>query len=79
MNVIWIVSDTFRRDHVGAYGNRWIHTPSIDALAASSVRFDSHYSAGFPYYAHASGSPDRTLDDVIHGMATTSCRCYHAR
>ena len=48
MNVIWIVSDTFRRDHVGAYGNQWIHTPSIDALAASSVRFDSHYSAGFP-------------------------------
>ena len=48
MNVIWIVSDTFRRDHVGAYGNRWIHTPSIDTLAAGAVRFDSHYSAGFP-------------------------------
>ena len=48
MNVIWVVSDTFRRDHVGAYGNRWIHTPSIDALAAGAVRFDSHYSAGFP-------------------------------
>ena len=48
MNVIWIVSDTFRRDHVGAYGNQWIHTPSIDALASGAVRFDSHYSAGFP-------------------------------
>ena len=48
MNVIWVVSDTFRRDHVGAYGNQWIHTPSIDALAAGAVRFDSHYSAGFP-------------------------------
>ena len=48
MNVIWIVSDTFRRDHVGSYGNRWIHTPSIDTLAAGAVRFDSHYSAGFP-------------------------------
>ena len=48
MNVIWIVSDTFRRDHVGAYGNRKIHTPSLDALAAESVRFDAHYSAGFP-------------------------------
>ena len=21
MNVIWIVSDSFRRDHLGAYGN----------------------------------------------------------
>ena len=48
MNVIWIVSDTFRRDHVGAYGNRWIRTPSLDALASEAVRFDSHYSAGFP-------------------------------
>ena len=48
MNVIWIVSDTFRRDHIGAYGNSTIRTPSIDALAAGAVRFDSHYSAGFP-------------------------------
>ena len=48
MNVIWMVSDTFRRDHLGAYGNSLIHTPSFDALAASAVRFDNHYSAGFP-------------------------------
>ena len=48
MNVIWIVADTFRRDHLGAYGNLTIRTPSLDALAARSVRFDAHYSAGFP-------------------------------
>ena len=48
MNVIWIVADTFRRDHVGAYGNPTIRTPSLDALASRSVRFDSHYAAGFP-------------------------------
>ena len=48
MNVIWIVSDTFRRDHIGAYGNPTIRTPSLDALAAKAVRFDSHYSAAFP-------------------------------
>ena len=48
MNVIWIVADTFRRDHVGAYGNPTIRTPSLDALAARSVRFDGHYAAGFP-------------------------------
>ena len=48
MNVIWIVSDSFRKDHVGAYGNSYIHTPSLDALALTSVRFDAHYSAGFP-------------------------------
>lgn len=48
MNVIWVISDTLRRDHVGAYGNKDIITPSIDAFAARSVRFDRHYIAGFP-------------------------------
>ena len=48
MNVIWIVSDTYRRDHMGAYGNPIIHTPSLDALAASGTRFDRHYIGAFP-------------------------------
>ncbi len=48
MNVIWIVADTFRRDHLGAYGNPIIRTPALDALAAKSMRFDRHYAAGFP-------------------------------
>ena len=48
MNVIWIVADTFRRDHLGAYGNPDIRTPALDALAAKAVRFDRHYGAGFP-------------------------------
>jgi arylsulfatase A-like enzyme len=48
MNVIWIVSDTLRRDHVGAYGNKKIHTPVLDTLAAKSIRFDRHYAASFP-------------------------------
>jgi arylsulfatase A-like enzyme len=48
MNVIWIVADTFRKDHLGAYGNAAIRTPALDALASRSVRFDRHYAAGFP-------------------------------
>jgi len=48
MNVIWIVADTFRRDHIGAYGNEAIHTPSLDQFAARSVRFDNNYAASFP-------------------------------
>jgi arylsulfatase A-like enzyme len=47
MNVIWIISDTFRRDAMGAYGSK-VLTPSIDALAAKSVRFNRHYAASFP-------------------------------
>jgi len=48
MNVVWIVADTFRRDHLGCYGNAAIRTPALDALAARAVRFDRHYAAGFP-------------------------------
>ena len=48
MNFVWIVADTFRQDHLGCYGNADIRTPSLDALAEQSVRFDRHYAAGFP-------------------------------
>ena len=48
MNIIYINSDSFRRDHVGAYGNRWISTPNLDRFAAESVVFDRAYAASFP-------------------------------
>ena len=48
MNVIWIVADTFRRDHLGAYGNDYIRTPTLDSLASRSTLFERHYAAGFP-------------------------------
>ncbi len=48
MNVIWIVADTFRRDHLGAYGNDFIKTPALDALARRATLFERHYAGGFP-------------------------------
>ena len=48
MNIVVIVSDTFRRDHLGAYGNEWIHTPHLDRLASESVVFDGHHVGSFP-------------------------------
>jgi arylsulfatase A-like enzyme len=43
-----IVSDTFRRDHLGAYGNRRIRTPHLDRFAAGAVTFDHHLVSSFP-------------------------------
>src|SRR3989441_2597504 len=43
-----IVADTFRRDHLGAYGNSTIRTPHLDRLAASSIVFDHHVISSFP-------------------------------
>lgn len=48
MNYVVIVSDTFRRDHLGCYGNDWISTPHLDRFAERSVVFDRAYAASFP-------------------------------
>jgi len=47
MNVILIISDTFRRDHLGCYGNDWIHTPNLDKLARQGVMFDHAYTGSY--------------------------------
>jgi arylsulfatase A-like enzyme len=47
-NVVMVVCDTFRRDHIGAYGSDWIRTPTLDALAKESVVFDHHLVGSFP-------------------------------
>jgi len=48
VNFIIIVSDTFRRDHLGCYGNDWISTPNLDRFAERSIVFDRAYAASFP-------------------------------
>ncbi|MGQ9631720.1 MAG: sulfatase [bacterium] len=48
MNVILIISDTLRRDHLGLYGNDWIRTPYLDRFAKSSFVFERAYAASFP-------------------------------
>jgi arylsulfatase A-like enzyme len=45
MNLIVYVSDALRTDHVGCYGARRVRTPTIDALAATGVRFDQAIAA----------------------------------
>ena len=48
MNVVLIVSDTFRRDHVGCYGNPWIRTPHLDRFARGAIVFDQAFASSFP-------------------------------
>jgi arylsulfatase A-like enzyme len=46
--VLVIVLDSLRHDYVGAYGNTWIRTPAIDALAAQSLRFTRAFPEAMP-------------------------------
>ena len=48
MNVILIISDTVRHDYCGCYGNTWVQTPNIDALARESALMSNFFSASFP-------------------------------
>lgn len=48
MNVVIVNLDSLRRDHVGVYGNDWIKTPNLDALARESLRFTRPYPESIP-------------------------------
>ena len=60
MNVICLMSDTFRRDHLAAYGvsapwaraghagEPFIQTPALDRLVAESALFERFYLSSYP-------------------------------
>ena len=43
-NILWICTDQQRWDTLGCYGNPFVHTPNIDALAAGGVLFERCFS-----------------------------------
>ena len=47
MNIVVIMNDTWRYDHVGAHGNDWIHTPVLDQFAEESTVFERQYCGSF--------------------------------
>ena len=47
-NVVLIVIDSLRSDHLGCYGNREVQTPNLDALARESVLFSRVYPEAMP-------------------------------
>jgi len=47
MNVIVIVADSMRTDHIGCYGSH-VKTPNIDKLASEGTRFTEYYGENLP-------------------------------
>jgi arylsulfatase A-like enzyme len=43
MNVIVVVCNSLHLGFLGAYGNAWIETPSLDRLASEGIVFDHHF------------------------------------
>ncbi len=48
MNAIIVVLDSLRADHVGCYGNDWVKTPTLDALARESITFTRAFPESLP-------------------------------
>jgi choline-sulfatase len=54
-NLVIITIDTLRADHVGAYGYKQAHTPTLDTLARDGVQFTHAYAtAPITLTSHAS-------------------------
>ena len=48
MNIILVISDTFRRDHLSCYGNQKIITPNLQHFSESALVFEDCYASSFP-------------------------------
>jgi len=48
MNIIVLLSDTFRYDNLGCNGNKWIGTEALDRFSERAACFDRHYLSSFP-------------------------------
>jgi len=76
VNVIVIITDSLRVDHVGCYGS-YVKTPNIDRLASEGVKFTHAYSENLPtmptrrgwwtgkYHFHEAGWQPFTTDDYL--------------
>ena len=48
LNVIVVVTDSLRRDHLGAYGARKVRTPNLDRFYAGATVFDNAFAGSHP-------------------------------
>ena len=47
-NLLWIVADQWRADHLGILGKVPVETPNLDRLAQRSLTFTAHYAQAAP-------------------------------
>ncbi len=47
-NVVMIMTDSWQFNYTGCYGNKWIRTPNVDALAREGTVFENAYAEGLP-------------------------------
>ncbi len=48
LNLILLVSDTFRADNLECYGSKWVECPNLNRFARESIVFEDFYPEGMP-------------------------------
>ena len=72
-NVVFIMVDTLRSDHLGCYGYRRATSPNIDRLASEGVLFENCYSAA-SWTPPAVMSMFTGLDPLVHGCVSSDAK-----
>lgn len=69
-SAISIVIDRWHAGLIGPYGNAWISTPALDALAADSVVFDRHFATSLKLAAIAEShwGPNGQMLESLAGL-----------
>ncbi len=68
-NILFILVDTLRADHVSCYGYRQSTTPNIDRLAGEGVRFPTVYTAS-PWTMPSVMTLFTSLHPTVHGATS---------
>ena len=74
-NVVFILTDTFNKHHIGAYGCSFAHTPNLDRLATDGLRFDRVYP-GSPLCTPARGCIFTGLHAASNGCTFNDATPY---
>jgi uncharacterized sulfatase len=69
--VVFLMTDTTRKDMLGCYGNRRMITPNLDKLAAEGIRFENAYTCQ-PVCGPARSALFTGLFPHSNGMVTNS-------
>ncbi len=48
LNLILLVSDTFRADNLECHGSKWVECPNLNSFARESIVFEDAYPEGMP-------------------------------
>ena len=74
MNIIFVMSDTFRYDNLSCYGPTQTKTPRLDEFAEGSFVFDNAYLGSFPTIPNRLDIMSGRFSFIDHEWCGVPCR-----